>query len=138
MEVSSQASPAPSFRVSTTNAEPEIQDAGKGPPADGGGNPVSTSRFSSDVLRQEVISVWNHIVYPRMARKMGWEGVVTVQSRIAPDGTVLEASVIRSSGYGVLDEAALSGVRSHRFRPGEGTEQVSLSFRFRLKNKENE
>jgi protein TonB len=37
--------------------------------------------------------------------------------RVRPDGTVVEATVRRSSGYAILDEAALEAVRRWVFVP---------------------
>jgi TonB family protein len=45
--------------------------------------------------------------YPTMARESGLEGVVGVRLRLAPDRMFPEISLVRSSGVGVLDDAAL-------------------------------
>lgn len=76
--------------------------------------------------------------YPRLARRQGWEGVVRVRVQVAADGQVLAASVARSSGYEVLDEAALAAVRGWRFRPARDAQgrpradMVEVPVRFRL------
>jgi protein TonB len=57
------------------------------------------------------------LVYPALARASGWEGTAWIRATVEPDGGVLEASVERSSGFPLLDEAALSAVRSWRFAP---------------------
>jgi len=52
-----------------------------------------------------------------LARKRGWQGVVDVVLVVGADGTVTRAEVGRSSGYDVLDRAAVEVARSSRFRP---------------------
>ncbi|VAW85819.1 hypothetical protein MNBD_GAMMA17-2164 [hydrothermal vent metagenome] len=53
--------------------------------------------------------------YPRAAKKRGMEGVVMVNVRVGHDGRPLEVLIHTSSGYGVLDRAALKAVRGWRF-----------------------
>ncbi len=45
--------------------------------------------------------------YPMAARRLGQEGVVVVEARIAPDGHLEGALVKRGSGYSLLDNDAL-------------------------------
>lgn len=52
------------------------------------------------------------LVYPPMARRMNWNGRVTVSFTIAEDGTVHGLKVVRSSGHSILDKSALETVRS--------------------------
>ncbi|MBZ0157832.1 MAG: energy transducer TonB [Alphaproteobacteria bacterium] len=49
--------------------------------------------------------------YPYMARRKGIEGTVVVKVKIGRDGSLSEATVLRSSGHGILDESALSLVK---------------------------
>jgi len=55
-------------------------------------------------------------IYPRTARRRGWEGEVRLRLRIAETGRVLAVRVDRSSGHGLLDHAALEAVRNWRFQ----------------------
>jgi TonB family protein len=55
--------------------------------------------------------------YPFIARARGWQGSVSVGLLVLADGTVDAASVRHSSGYGVLDEAAIAVARRSRFSP---------------------
>ena len=50
-------------------------------------------------------------------RSRGIEGRVTVQMVVGKDGAVEAASVIQSSGYGVMDKAALSAAYTYAFAP---------------------
>ena len=55
--------------------------------------------------------IHRRLVYPLMARKMGWAGQVLVSFVIDEEGAVAEAKVVRSSGYELLDRSALESVR---------------------------
>ncbi len=55
--------------------------------------------------------------YPRVAREKGYEGDVYLKVLVLHDGTVGEISVHRSSGYEVLDVAALRAVQDWLFVP---------------------
>ncbi len=50
--------------------------------------------------------------YPRNARRKGWEGTVVVKLQLAFTGEVQETDVAQTSGYELLDEAALEAVRN--------------------------
>lgn len=56
-------------------------------------------------------------VYPEFAREQGWQGTVILKVLVRKDGWPASVSVIRSSGYRILDEAALQAVRHWRFLP---------------------
>lgn len=55
--------------------------------------------------------------YPRSARRRGLEGTVLVELVVDARGKLLKASVIRSSGHEVLDQAALADVRKMKRLP---------------------
>jgi protein TonB len=57
--------------------------------------------------------------YPALARKRGYEGTVVLEVFIGRNGRVLDLKVHQSSGYAVLDEAALAGVKHWQFQPGK-------------------
>jgi protein TonB len=57
--------------------------------------------------------------YPAFARRLGHEGRVVIRIQVLPSGAVAAASVERSSGYAVLDEAALATIKRWRFRPAQ-------------------
>jgi TonB family protein len=54
-------------------------------------------------------------VYPPIALAAGVQGIVAVEVRIEPDGTVGTATVVRS--IPLLDQAALDAVKQWRFKP---------------------
>lgn len=55
--------------------------------------------------------VERHRVYPLAARRRHWEGTAVVRLRLAADGSLLNAQLVRDTGFAVLDEAALGMVR---------------------------
>jgi protein TonB len=68
--------------------------------------------------------------YPRLAERRGWTGTVVLLIDVAADGSVTEVRVESSSGYDILDEAAVSAVRGWRFQPGTlGGEAAALVVR---------
>jgi protein TonB len=56
--------------------------------------------------------------YPGVALRMGWEGAVLCELEIDAAGRVLSVSVLESSGYEVLDQAAVEALEKWRFEPG--------------------
>ena len=77
--------------------------------------------------------------YPRMARRRGMEGRVTLRVTVSPDGHVAAIRVAHSSGYRLLDDAALETVKTWRFVPAYRgdtpvTGEVLVPIRFRLRS----
>jgi periplasmic protein TonB len=77
--------------------------------------------------------------YPLIARARGWQGTVHVGLLVQADGTVRAARLQRSSGYGVLDQAAMAVARHSRFRPPDTRGLSSplrgrIEYRFQLSN----
>jgi TonB family protein len=73
--------------------------------------------------------------YPARALREGWEGTVQVKFWVDPSGRVKPSVIlIRSSGYPVLDQAAMRAIRSWRFAPIPGNEDQwgVLTVRFQL------
>jgi protein TonB len=56
-------------------------------------------------------------IYPETARRAGWEGRATVRVEVSADGLPISVALEKSSGYGVLDQAALRAVKGWRFQP---------------------
>jgi len=49
--------------------------------------------------------------YPWLARKRGWQGLVTLSLHIEPDGMLSQWKVARTSGYSLLDRSALRAAK---------------------------
>jgi len=56
-------------------------------------------------------------VYPRVAVLEGDEGTVRLRMEIGADGRLLSSAVVRSSGFTVLDKAALNALSKCTFEP---------------------
>ncbi len=57
-------------------------------------------------------------VYPVAARRRGYEGTVVLEVLVSALGTVDDLRVFRSSGFKLLDQAAMRAVKSWLFEPG--------------------
>jgi protein TonB len=65
--------------------------------------------------------------YPRIAKARGYQGRTLLNVLVGRDGRVLDAAVATSSGYGLLDEAALKAVAEWIFEPAKrGDEAVEM------------
>jgi len=76
--------------------------------------------------------------YPRLARKLGHEGVVQLEVLVSVAGHVDDLRIAASSGHESLDAAALEAVRSWRFSAGRRNRQpvamrVRVPVRFSLR-----
>lgn len=58
-------------------------------------------------------------LYPDSAKRLGLQGEAVVRVTVAPDGTPEKLILVESSGWSVLDDAALETVRQWRFLPGQ-------------------
>lgn len=57
--------------------------------------------------------------YPQVARRRNIQGTVIILATVSEEGRVTEAKVDKSSGFDVLDNAALSAIRMWEFVPGK-------------------
>jgi protein TonB len=55
--------------------------------------------------------------YPHLAEREGWQGVVLLRIQVQPDGRVGSVALQKSSGRGILDDAARSTVAAWTFVP---------------------
>ncbi len=91
-----------------------------------------------DYLEMVRNTIQRHKQYPQRARSRQVEGRVTLQFVIHPDGTLQNATVIKSSRHEVLDEAALQALqRSAPFQPPpqrffKGPVPVQITIAFEL------
>jgi periplasmic protein TonB len=78
-----------------------------------------------------------HPSYPEAARKAGQTGVVTLRVSINEKGRVSAVSLVKSSGYALLDDRARGAVQRWIFRPARRdgkavATQVEVPVRFSL------
>jgi periplasmic protein TonB len=76
--------------------------------------------------------------YPLIAKKRGYQGTVWVIARVNIDGQIDALRVLKSSGYAILDKAALAQVKPWLFEPGRlGDKAVAtnleIPIQFKLK-----
>lgn len=78
-----------------------------------------------------------NLVYPKMAKRMQWEGVATVRMVIDSSGKLISASIASSSGKSALDDAAMDAVMSLKGKtlpkPQE-TETITMPIKFNLED----
>ena len=55
--------------------------------------------------------------YPRKARRAGWEGTTLLKVLVNSEGAPGRVTVERTSGFEILDEAAVKAVQRWRFHP---------------------
>ena len=88
---------APSGPTTTTSSE--------------SGGTGAEDRDSASRARAQVVSDFaRYFYYPAIARQRGWEGQVVLGFRIDRDGRLQERHVAHTSGFAVLDRAALDSL----------------------------
>jgi protein TonB len=76
--------------------------------------------------------------YPFIARRRGYQGKVLLEVLVKRDGSAGSIRLARSSGYEVLDRAAIKGVKTWLFHPARRGDDlvemwVEIPIRFQLK-----
>lgn len=75
--------------------------------------PVNIQNVPLNHLRQQLKQmIRTRFTYPRMARRMGWEGLVGLSLHIEKDGSLNQVRVARSSGHKVLDDNARKTIQN--------------------------
>ena len=63
-------------------------------------------------LRTSVMDlIAQKLSYPAIARRKGWQGIVRLELHIEADGRISDLHIDETSGYSVLDEAALQSLQ---------------------------
>jgi protein TonB len=75
--------------------------------------PVSGAQIQAHLRRAFI----PYFTYPRLAREKGWQGTVELAVKIDTQGLLTKARIIHSSGFGVLDHAALKSIRQIKVLP---------------------
>jgi len=72
--------------------------------------------------------------YPYEARHASWEGTVAIRILVGTDGSPIRVAVSGSSGYSVLDEAAVQAVKNWTFSPArQGETPIESYYDVRVK-----
>jgi periplasmic protein TonB len=66
--------------------------------------------------------------YPKRARERGQQGKVILQALVDTGGKTREVKIVKSSGFNLLDEAALVAVRKWEFAPMRRDGKIVLSW----------
>ena len=97
--------PSPVNAPPVQNANPVKSDPG--PREDRAGEGQYAGRVAGEIEK--------HKVYPASAKELDMTGDVVLAYTISRQGSVMEASVLKSSGFKLLDETALKALRASRF-----------------------
>ena len=97
----------------------------------------SASVMNQGVLQEAIVVSGNKPTYPERARKRNQEGRVVVKLTVTTKGKAKNPEIISSSGYSMLDNAALQFISEELFMPAhKGDEKITteqlFSFRFQL------
>jgi periplasmic protein TonB len=94
----------------TTRQMEETPASGQAPPTAAG---MENARQSArEQLHDSILRlVSSRFNYPLLARRKGWQGVVKLQVHIESDGRISRLHVEQTSGYPVLDRAALQSLQ---------------------------
>ena len=99
--------------------------------------PTPLVPFISEIPPRAIAGTQIGPTYPALSRRLTEQGSVRLRLTIGIDGSVINASVIRSSGFQRLDEAATNWVRRNwRYEPAmrgdmpiQATTEATLTFR---------
>jgi TonB family protein len=56
-------------------------------------------------------------LYPRLARQLGYEGTIILSVEVSSEGRCTNIQIVKSTGYSILDNAALAAVKQWSFKP---------------------
>jgi protein TonB len=89
--------------VQPPKVEPQVQQKG---------SPDAENQFAQDVRSR----IERKKIYPDAARDLGMSGEVEVLYELDRSGNLLRAEIASSSGFKLLDQAALRAVKSASYR----------------------
>ncbi|MDR0379207.1 MAG: TonB family protein [Candidatus Accumulibacter sp.] len=74
-------------------------------------HPAASVSAKADERQMESIrrKLSEYVFYPEQARRLGFEGTVTLFVEVSGDGRVEDVRVVASSGHSILDNAAVRG-----------------------------
>lgn len=123
--------PIPSLLTPLESAPTRVQESVQVPAQSVQAEPFMKTDF--EIIRDKVLS---HLVYPSIAKRMNWNGVVHVALVIDSSGYLLNASIHQSSGRDILDNAALEAankLKNQQLPKPQSTSTVILPIAFKLR-----
>jgi protein TonB len=94
----------------TTGQAGNATAIGQSEPAAAGAD--TARQAAEEQLRKSILQlVSSHFDYPLLARRKGWQGIVKLQVHIESNGRISRLHVEQTSGYPVLDRAALQSLQ---------------------------
>jgi len=95
------------------------------------------SNSASDVQYVDKLSLTSRVdpIYPASAQRAGQEGTVLLSITVDANGQPLDVQVERSSGFDVLDAAAVQAVKKWRFNHSSTMVKVRVPITFKLKQR---
>lgn len=123
--------------VKLGNTVAKEQDNLKLDPNDADSLPIPADDYLVSSMPQLLSEV--RIPYPEEAKKAGIEGPVVMELLIDDQGQVRQVTLVKGPGFG-LNEAALSAIKSFKFRPAKMQDQavavkIKYTYRFILENR---
>ena len=104
--------PAPLIVAAASDARPDNTVAQRVATAAVAGSPLPSQQETEVHLRRSILKLFTEqLDYPNIARRKGWQGIVTLELHIEPDGRISRLHIDRTSGYPVLDEAAIKSLQ---------------------------
>ena len=70
--------------------------------------------------------------YPKIALRGGYEGMVRLKIWIATNGEVIEAKIIKSSGYEILDKTGIKAALKSKFYPLTQKRTINIEYNLKL------
>jgi protein TonB len=125
--------PVPSDEPAVKEVAPPVQQAAASPPS-----PVvldAEPDYKADYLNNP------RPPYPMVARRMGYHGKVVLDVEVLAEGKAGDVKLHQSSGYDILDNAALQTVKTWRFTPAHRfgqavTQRFLVPIKFSLEGSE--
>ncbi len=113
--------------VVTENSPTKVADGAQNTkPITAENTPAASGRASPQIAHKaQLVSAPPPLVYPLEAIKQNAVGKVSIKAQIDSDGKIGKIEIVTSSGYKVLDEAAIKWFRELSFKPAhDGTSAV--------------
>jgi len=116
--ISQRAATTPPLHTSSAEAQPLTIAATLQPAA----IPTTATTSSTDTLLQHKLNqaFAPYFQYPRLARKRGWQGTVELGLHVSSSGKLSNIRIMQSSGYRVLDLAAIKSLQQLGTLPEAG------------------